>query len=98
MSDTQEFRHWIEDRGGKATLGEILNTHFAAEYRKHASLLRREGYTIECVMNHKEPSKNLYILTPPQESRKEVKAPGMPVNVAFYKAEGGQGYLMDILG
>jgi len=62
MSDTKHFLQWMTDRGGRVTLGEILKTTFAAEYRKHISLLRRMGHRITLKQNFERPSENLYVL------------------------------------
>ena len=68
MNSTESFEQFWIDSGYQLTLGEILNTHFAAEYRKHISLLRPKyqtmGYQIKCQINRKEPGKNLYIRAP----------------------------------
>ena len=65
MSDTTSFLEWLRARGGRATLSEILVTRFAAEYRKHKTLLKKRGYNIEVLQDHKEPGRNLYVLTDP---------------------------------
>jgi len=62
MNETKNFKQWLEERGNCVTLGEIMQTHFGCEYRKHFTLLRREGINFKVTLNRKEPSKNLYTL------------------------------------
>lgn len=65
MTSIESFEQFWIDSGYQLTLGEILKTHFAAEYRKYISLLRpkyeAQGYKIKVILNRKEPSKNLYV-------------------------------------
>lgn len=49
--------------GNRLTLGQIMQTTLAAEYRARLSELRREGFTIDCIQNRQKPTENLYILT-----------------------------------
>lgn len=49
------------------SLGEILATSLAAEYRARFTDLRRDGYRIECVRHPESPSKNLYVLHEKEE-------------------------------
>lgn len=50
--------------GGKLTLGQIMKTKLACEYRKEFSLLRQKGYRIDCE-RASEPSNNTYHLMGP---------------------------------
>ena len=71
MTDTDKFLSFFEFKNNVLTLGEILQTHFSAEYRKHISLLRNKGYKIECKLNKKKPSENTYTLLAPIAIRYE---------------------------
>jgi hypothetical protein len=51
----------------RVTLGQIMQTTLAAEYRARMSELRREGYLITCTKG-KTPSENLYHMVPPEPS------------------------------
>lgn len=64
MTDTDNYLKFLLERGS-VTLGEILKTHFAAEYRKHNTFLRHRGFQITCERNGMEPSKNRYTIKPP---------------------------------
>lgn len=48
--------------GRMLTLGQILKTRLAAEYRARMSDLRRMGFKIFCNEDVKRPSRNIYIL------------------------------------
>lgn len=48
----------------KLTLGQILNTTLAAEYRARMTELRREGFIITCTKG-KKSSENTYALCEP---------------------------------
>ncbi len=88
MTQREAILDLFQKNGNRLTLGEILSHPYGYEFRARATELRREGYRIECVINRAEPSKNLYVLTPPEK----------PLNATFYKEENGQGYLMDLMG
>lgn len=68
MSQKESILEFFRLNGDRLTLGQILKTHHAAEYRKWFSILRGEGYRIECKRNNKAPSENLYICIPPERS------------------------------
>lgn len=46
------------------TLGQILNTTLAAEYRARISELRKHGFVITCT-KAKTPSENTYVMFEP---------------------------------
>lgn len=54
----------FQRHGYRLTLGQILQTTLAAEYRARFTELRREGYTITCTKG-KTASENLYTLEAP---------------------------------
>jgi len=62
MTETDSFKIWLEERGNRVTLGEIMQTHYGCEYRKHFSLLRQKGIDYAVQIHRKEPSQNLYYL------------------------------------
>ena len=72
MTQKQQLLQLFADNGGKITLGQILQTTLAAEYRARMSDLRREGYGIDCKTGT-EPSKNEYRLVsvPLEEGKRE---------------------------
>jgi hypothetical protein len=51
--------------GGMVTLGQIMQTTLAAEYRARISELRRQGFVITCTKG-KRASDNVYRLEPVQ--------------------------------
>jgi len=57
--------------GNKLTLGQILNTYLAAEYRARMTDLRHDGFMI-VYRRGKSPSENLYTLEPSQPNLLEV--------------------------
>lgn len=67
MSDNQlsRYREFIRHNSYELTLGEILNTSFAAEYRKYHSLMRQDGWTVGVELNKKEPGLNRYKFVEP---------------------------------
>jgi len=81
MTDTDHYLEYLREHNFVITLGEIMKTRFACEYRKHHSLLRGKGYEIDCE-RAKPASNNVYRVTV------AVKAP------AQYKYEGQQGVLI----
>ena len=78
MTQHQALLSLFYNNNKQITLGAIMQTTLAAEYRARISELRRMGYVIECVKG-KTPSENLYRL---------VSAPLAPVKIV--EAEGGQ--------
>ena len=65
MTQSESLIDLFRQNGGRLTLGQIMQTTLAAEYRARISELRREGYSIECQINRKSPSENVYRLTEP---------------------------------
>jgi hypothetical protein len=63
MTQKEHLLDLFRQNGNLLTLGQIMNTPFAAEYRVRFTELRREGYRIECASNRKCPSRNLYSLS-----------------------------------
>ena len=66
MTDTQSFYEYFREHNFTLTLGEIMKTEFACEYRKHFTLLRKApefiGKQIRVKLNKKNPSENLYFV------------------------------------
>ena len=63
MTQKQQLLALFHENGNSITLGTILQTTLAAEYRARISELRNDGYDIpRPALNRKEPSKNLYTL------------------------------------
>jgi hypothetical protein len=60
MSQLESYKQLVRDHGWNMTLGEILRTPYAAEYRKLNCLLRREGWSVVCVQNKVNPGQNGY--------------------------------------
>lgn len=61
QTETDAFLEWFHSMGNVITLGEIMQTRFGCEYRKHISLLRDRGINIPPPVKYsKEPSKNTY--------------------------------------
>lgn len=67
MTQKEQLLKLFRDNGNMVTLGMILKTSLAAEYRARMSDLRRDGYDITCTINAKEPSENIYMLIEPQK-------------------------------
>ena len=64
MSQCDDLRSLFEKNNGELTLGQILNTTLAAEYRARMTDLRKRGYFITCERGAR-PSENRYRLIPP---------------------------------
>lgn len=64
MKETQKehLLRLFSENGNQLTLGMILNTPLAAEYRARFSELRKEGYEIICIPSKEKKSDNLYTL------------------------------------
>ena len=62
MSQRNRLLDLFNIYGGKLTLGQIMKTDLAAEYRAQISELRNEGHRIECIKGP-TPSENVYRLT-----------------------------------
>ena len=64
MTQREQLLTLFRQNGNRLTLGQILNTTLAAEYRARMTDLRHEDYTITCTKG-KTPSQNLYQLIEP---------------------------------
>lgn len=64
MSQATDLLDMFIAHGHKLTLGQILQTRLAAEYRARMTDLRKKGFTIT-LERGKQPSDNLYRLIPP---------------------------------
>lgn len=64
MTQRERLLSLFAENGNRLTLGQIMGTTLAAEYRARLSEMRRDGYRIECVKG-KHPSENTYHLTEP---------------------------------
>ena len=64
MNDTERFIEFFKENGSQLTLGMIMKTTFAAEYRKHMSIIREmPGYEIPSpILDRNTPSNNLYTM------------------------------------
>ena len=63
MTQKERLLQMFRENNNQLTLGQILKSDLAAEYRARISNLRGEGYRIECTKN-KKPSLNTYTLIP----------------------------------
>lgn len=63
-SQRDQVLRLFAEHGNVLTLGQIMRTTLAAEYRARFTELRREGYVIACELK-RPASQNLYTLTPP---------------------------------
>ena len=68
MSQVADLLDLFILHGHKLTLGQILQTKFAAEYRARMTDLRKRGFTI-ILQRGKRPSDNLYRICPPDGSQ-----------------------------
>lgn len=66
MTQKEQLLTLFRENDGHITLGQIMQTSLAAEYRARMTDLRHEGYTI-ALKRGKRPSENLYTLTQPIE-------------------------------
>lgn len=64
MTQHEQLIRLFERNGNRVTLGQIMQTTLAAEYRARMSELRRHGYRITCQRAAKK-SENLYVLEAP---------------------------------
>lgn len=63
MSQKSDLLKYFRANGNRLTLGQILNTKLAAEYRARITDLRGDGYVIICDDKNKpNPSENVYTL------------------------------------
>ena len=60
MTQLTAYKSFVRECRWNLTLGQILRTTFAAEYRKLHTLLRHEGWKVVCVINRKAPGGNTY--------------------------------------
>lgn len=67
MSQCHELLWLFQRYGYRLTLGQILQTNLAAEYRSRMWDLRQEGYVI-IYHRGKTPSEGVYIMRPPDEN------------------------------
>ena len=65
MTQLEAFKYFIAAHGYRVTLGEMLRSSHAAEYRKMATFLRREGWIVTVKINRLAPGENLYTFTAP---------------------------------
>lgn len=65
MTQRQALLDLFKANGNRLTLGQIMGTTLAAEYRARMTELRQEGYSIVCKTKPGSPSENLYTLTEP---------------------------------
>lgn len=67
MTQHEQLIDLFRRNGNKITLGQILNTTLAAEYRARMTDLRKEGYVITC-QKGKCASENLYRMVAPDQN------------------------------
>jgi hypothetical protein len=60
MTRLESFKELVRSHGHLLTLGEILRTEHAAEYRKQITRLRHEGWSVVCVHDRTSPGRNSY--------------------------------------
>ena len=60
MSQRTEYESFVARNDYHLSLGKIMGTKFACEYRRIHSELRADGWTVEVDRDHKHPSKNMY--------------------------------------
>lgn len=66
QTQVQRLLEMFESHDRQITLGQIMQTTLAAEYRARMTDLRRKGYTIQCIRGE-TPSQNLYKMWRPGE-------------------------------
>lgn len=64
MTQHEQLITMFRENGNRLTLGQIMQTTLAAEYRARMTDLRHQGYTITCTKG-KRPSENLYTFQEP---------------------------------
>lgn len=69
MSATQheQLIHLFRRNNYRVTLGQIMQTTLAAEYRARMTELRKKGYFIVCTKG-KIPSENTYCMSEPEST------------------------------
>ena len=66
MTQCEQVVALFKENGNILTLGKIMQTTLAAEYRARFSNLRKQGYQIELIFQDKKyPSHNTYRLLAP---------------------------------
>lgn len=65
MTQHDQLIQFFERHGWQVTLGQILQTTLAAEYRARMTDLRKRGFTILC-QKGKTPSENTYTMVAPE--------------------------------
>ena len=66
MSQKEQLLRLFRENHGVMTLGEILRSSVGYEWRARATELRRLGFTIELIEQHRDvPSANVYQLSEP---------------------------------
>lgn len=75
MNQLEAFKHFVAAHGYRLTLGEMLRSSHAAEYRKMATLLRHEGWEVIVDQNRSEPGGNIYTFAKPAEVKVEDAQP-----------------------
>jgi len=65
MTQHEQLIDLFRRNGNRLTLGQILQTTLAAEYRARMTDLRKLGYTILCAKG-KRASENLYTMAEPE--------------------------------
>ena len=67
MTQLQSYTAFVSGHGYRVTLGEILRTEFAAEYRKQNTLLRHDGWKVEVELR-KPAGENVYTFQRPVQT------------------------------
>lgn len=80
ISQKEQLLKMFRDNDNVLTLGQIMDTDHACEYRKNISLLRKDNYEITCTINAKVPSENIYMLieSKTETVKEELKATAKP--------------------
>ena len=66
MTQHEQLIGLFKRHGWRVTLGQILQTTLAAEYRARMTDLRKHGFTILC-QKGKTPSENTYTMIAPED-------------------------------
>jgi len=82
LTQRQHLLQLFHENGNRLTLGQILKTTLAAEYRARLSEMRRDNYIITCTKGE-TPSQNLYVLTEPVQYQFDG-----PQGILFWEAMG----------
>lgn len=64
MTQKEKLLELFKSNGNTMTLGQIMQTPLACEYRARMTELRRQGFTI-LLARGKTPSENRYHIIPP---------------------------------